>query len=274
MTRDNELHLCAMIRTIRHDSKISLTSFKGTPCNISALFLICQNYESDDDRTLLRNIQIFSRKKYDARRNPIFEKAGTSLLGKYICSSYQLYQHLHSSYHFISIRPSHLLSQLREASNSSVAVDAEREAWNRLIDANVRSGIMACIWCMKAQVVKITAMAFHKWKTCSLLDMSKIALLNSISNQHSYNDIHEGGLNNNSNERHVNCFSNNFNNIPFDPNGRDATMEAAAAAAQYFQQLMLQIPLNEYSNIKINIPTEPNAKNGRGVKELTAKGKL
>ena len=163
---------------------------------------------------------------------------------------------------------------MRDASNSSVAIDAEREAWNRLIDANVRSGIMACIWCMKAQVVKITAMAFHKWKTYSLLDMSKKVLLNNINNQHNYNGIRDSGVNSNSNFKHDNNLINNFTNIPFDPNGRDATMEAAAAAAQYFQQLMLQIPLNEYSNIKINIPTEPYTTEGRGVNALTSKGKL
>ena len=123
---------------------------------------------------------------------------------------------------------------------------------------------MACIWCMKAQVVKITAMAFHKWKTSSLLDMSKKVLLNNMNNmtnrnsnnynnKSSNNADHKNNCNNNNNNN--NNFSNNFNNIPFDPNGRDATMEAAAAAAQYFQQLMLQIPLNGYSNIKINIPT-------------------
>jgi hypothetical protein len=43
-------------------------------------------------------------------------------------------------------------------------VDVEKEAWNKLIDANVRSGIMACVFCMKGQVIKIIAQAFHKWK--------------------------------------------------------------------------------------------------------------
>ena len=104
--------------------------------------------------------------------------------------------------------------------------------------------------------------------------MSKKVLLNNINNQHNYNGIRDSGVNSNSNFKHDNNFINNFTNIPFDPNGRDATMEAAAAAAQYFQQLMLQIPLNEYSNIKINIPTEPYTTEGRGVNALTSKGKL
>ena len=80
MTIDNELHQCAMIRTIRHDLKIYLISSKGILCNPSALFQICHSYTWNDDLNLhlILNIQIFSGKKHDARRNSIFEKAGTS----------------------------------------------------------------------------------------------------------------------------------------------------------------------------------------------------
>ena len=125
--------------------------------------------------------------------------------------------------------------QLRNASHSNIAIDAEREAWNRLIDANVRSGIMACVWCMKAQVVKMTAMAFHKWKTVNLLDIShKLRLSGNIG------------------------ITGNIGNITFNPSGgvsgggNDATMEAAAAAAQYFQHLMSQIPIGDENHNNIN----------------------
>lgn len=73
----------------------------------------------------------------------------------------------------------------------------------------MRSGIMACVWCMKAQVVKITAMAFHKWKAFQILD---------IRMKPRYPE-----------------------KISIDTADNDAMMEAAAAAAQYFRDLMSQI---------------------------------
>ena len=42
---------------------------------------------------------------------------------------------------------------------------ADKDSWNRLLEANVRSGTMACMWCIKTQVVKMQALAFNKWKT-------------------------------------------------------------------------------------------------------------
>ena len=90
------------------------------------------------------------------------------------------------------------------------AIDAEREAWSRLVDSNVRSGIIACIWCMKAQVVKITAMAFHQWKAYKIFDI-RIKTLHG-----------EKGA--------------------YDSSNSNATEQAAAAAAQYFRHLMSQIP--------------------------------
>lgn len=90
------------------------------------------------------------------------------------------------------------------------AIDAEREAWSRLVDSNVRSGIIACIWCMKAQVVKITAMAFHKWKAYKILDIRIKSPCGA--------------------------------NAAFDASDSNATAQAAAAAAQYFRHLMSQIP--------------------------------
>lgn len=71
---------------------------------------------------------------------------------------------------------------------------------------------MACIWCMKAQVVKITAMAFHKWKAYKIFDLR--------------------------------IKTRPIEKIAFDETENDATMEAAAAAAEYFRHLMTQISPN------------------------------
>ena len=105
-----------------------------------------------------------------------------------------------------------LFLQLHYAMTTNSAIDAERETWSRLVDSNVRSGIIACIWCMKAQVVKITAMAFHKWKAYKILEIRLNPPRGEVGT--------------------------------FDASSSNATAEAAAAAAaaQYFRHLMSQIP--------------------------------
>ena len=42
--------------------------------------------------------------------------------------------------------------------------ESEKDYWNKLLDSNIRAGTMACMWCMKAQLVKKTSLAFHRWK--------------------------------------------------------------------------------------------------------------
>jgi hypothetical protein len=39
-----------------------------------------------------------------------------------------------------------------------------QDYWNKLLDSNIRAGTMACMWCMKAQVVKRISVAFFRWK--------------------------------------------------------------------------------------------------------------
>ena len=41
--------------------------------------------------------------------------------------------------------------------------DGDKEHWNRLLEAQIRAGTMACVWCMKTQLVKMLAGAFHRW---------------------------------------------------------------------------------------------------------------
>lgn len=40
----------------------------------------------------------------------------------------------------------------------------DKDDWNRLLEANIRSGTMTCMWIIKAQIIKILAGGFHKWK--------------------------------------------------------------------------------------------------------------
>lgn len=57
---------------------------------------------------------------------------------------------------------------------------ADKDSWNRLLEANVRSGTMACMWCIKTQVVKMQALAFNKWKT-KLLFRNYLSAANSLT---------------------------------------------------------------------------------------------
>lgn len=45
----------------------------------------------------------------------------------------------------------------------------EQEYWNKLLANNIRSGTMACLWCLKAQVLKKLSLAFYKWKYTSIM---------------------------------------------------------------------------------------------------------
>lgn len=38
------------------------------------------------------------------------------------------------------------------------------EGWNHLLEANMRSGTLACLWVIKTHRLKIFAQAFNKWK--------------------------------------------------------------------------------------------------------------
>lgn len=59
----------------------------------------------------------------------------------------------------------YLKQQLKEVTQSaSSTIEAEREAMDQLVESNVRTGVLACVWCIKTQAVKMLAMAFHRWK--------------------------------------------------------------------------------------------------------------
>eukprot|EP00981_Chlorochromonas_danica_P014801 scaffold8859_cov169-Ochromonas_danica.AAC.6 len=51
----------------------------------------------------------------------------------------------------------------------SILREAEREQWRRLVDSNIRSGTLACLWCLKTQYVKKLSVSFNKWKLFSAL---------------------------------------------------------------------------------------------------------
>jgi hypothetical protein len=45
--------------------------------------------------------------------------------------------------------------------------EANMEGWNHLLEANMKSGTLACVWCIKAHYIKMIAVAFGKWKCFS-----------------------------------------------------------------------------------------------------------
>jgi hypothetical protein len=52
-----------------------------------------------------------------------------------------------------------------QASNEiSFLKQNERKFWQDLVDSNIRAGTIACLWCLKAQLIKKTSVAFNKWK--------------------------------------------------------------------------------------------------------------
>ena len=60
---------------------------------------------------------------------------------------------------------SYLKQQLKDVSQSATStIEAEREAMDQLVESNVRTGVLACIWCIKTQVIKMMAAAFNRWK--------------------------------------------------------------------------------------------------------------
>ena len=61
---------------------------------------------------------------------------------------------------------SYLKQQLKDVSQSATStIEAEREAMDQLVESNVRAGVLACIWCIKTQVIKMMAAAFNRWKS-------------------------------------------------------------------------------------------------------------
>lgn len=55
-------------------------------------------------------------------------------------------------------------TQAKASGNLAFMGQEEKDHWDKLVDSNIRAGTMACMWCMKAQLVKKTSLAFHKWK--------------------------------------------------------------------------------------------------------------
>lgn len=54
--------------------------------------------------------------------------------------------------------------QVKSTNSLPFLKESEKDYWNKLLDSNIRAGTMACMWCMKAQLVKKTSLAFHRWK--------------------------------------------------------------------------------------------------------------
>lgn len=61
------------------------------------------------------------------------------------------------------------------------------EAYNSLLDQNIRSGSLVAYWCLKARLIRLCAIAFHKWVRYS--DEMKRVLTNSPSDNVNRNSI-------------------------------------------------------------------------------------
>lgn len=70
-------------------------------------------------------------------------------------------------------------------------VPSEQKATlNRLLEANIRAGTLACLWCLKTQVIKKLSQAFYHWKLIAAMlppkPMSaskRMLLLKQLSNE-------------------------------------------------------------------------------------------
>lgn len=63
-----------------------------------------------------------------------------------------------------------LRQQLRQLKSKSPCVDIPAdsiEGWNHLLEANMKSGTLSCLWCMKTYYLRMMAGAFGKWKCYS-----------------------------------------------------------------------------------------------------------
>lgn len=61
--------------------------------------------------------------------------------------------------------------------------DSEKDFWQQLVDSNIRASTIACLWCLKAHIIKKASVAFNKWKLFAAITRyeSKIDETMSIS---------------------------------------------------------------------------------------------
>jgi len=55
-----------------------------------------------------------------------------------------------------------------------ISNEGDREVWNRLLESNLRSGTIACLWCLKAQVIKMMGKAFRIWQRSAFFAGSSV----------------------------------------------------------------------------------------------------
>ncbi len=60
------------------------------------------------------------------------------------------------------------MKEQQKSKPAQVGVPPENiDGWNHLLEANMKSGTMACVWCIKTHYVKLIASAFSQWKCFS-----------------------------------------------------------------------------------------------------------
>ena len=61
------------------------------------------------------------------------------------------------------------MSEQQKSNQAKIGVPAENiDGWNHLLEANMKSGTMACVWCLKTYYIKRIASAFGRWKCFSV----------------------------------------------------------------------------------------------------------
>lgn len=60
------------------------------------------------------------------------------------------------------------MKEQQKSKTVEVGVPTENiDGWNHLLEANMKSGTLACVWCIKSHYIKMIACAFGKWKCFS-----------------------------------------------------------------------------------------------------------
>lgn len=131
-----------------------------------------------------------------------------------------------------------LKQQLRQGS-SFLKTDNEKDALNNLIEANVRSGMMTCVWCLKSLAIKLISPHFHKWKTTILIIKS-----------HDGNTNTNTTMSSNNHNNHIfmkNINSNTNNGIDYNDNDiDDININSPVLSKAY--ELMERLQKSDYDN--------------------------
>jgi hypothetical protein len=72
---------------------------------------------------------------------------------------------------------------VKSSNQTTFLKEKERKYWQDLVDSNIRTGTLACLWCLKAQAIKKLSLAFNKWRLVSALKSYESNLLQQQSKE-------------------------------------------------------------------------------------------